>query len=78
MTIAQHKIKIYLEKNEMTMSELARKIGVNRSTITRIVKDGMILNNRDVLRLVEMEIGIHNDWTMAAGGGRDYEIKYNV
>ncbi|WP_041866073.1 helix-turn-helix domain-containing protein [Sediminispirochaeta smaragdinae] len=72
VTIAQKKIIDYMEQQELSRADLARKIGVNKSTITRILNEGMIIDSRDTLQRIEQEIGINNDWTTSINGGPEY------
>lgn len=38
MKISKEKVKIYLARNKMTMSDLAEKYGVSRTRITNILR----------------------------------------
>ena len=42
MKISKEKVKIYLARNKMTMSDLAEKYGVTRARITKILSTNQV------------------------------------
>ena len=76
MTIAQKKIINYMASNSLSQDQTAKKLGISKASMSRILHGRMIFNTRERLEKIEQILCINNDWTTNTDGTRIYSVDY--
>lgn len=70
-----NKIKLALEYNNLTQTELANYMGLPQSSISRWVNDQRIIQTTNLKKLCEI-LNISADWLLDLKGGKLHDIDF--